>query len=316
MKENKLKENFIIYRISFLLFCFFIFIFISYNYSEEKNPLYFDKYEANIFNEIKDKLLKSQCSLMWANQREFINGIIRKYKPKKIVELGVLFGGSSIIILNSIKDLSNSHLYSIDIDGSPIVGNCVKKYFPHLSNKWTLFKGSIAAKYIEKIGKNIDLAMIDTSHFEPGEILDFLLILPFLKDEAILIFHDIDHQITHSRGKDMRYSWAPYKIFNLIRGKKFLPSGQGILNKDIGAIKLEKNQKRFLYDYCRALGGQWQYFPLEEHIQIVINFFEKYYDEECITILKESIEFNRKFVLDNPKEDFYVRLRREMKKKI
>ena len=32
----------------------------------------------------------------------------------------------------------------------------------------------------EKIGNNIDLAMIDTAHFEPGEILDFLLILPWI----------------------------------------------------------------------------------------------------------------------------------------
>ena len=191
----------------------------------------------------------------------------------------------------------------------------MKKYFQNLENKWTLFKGSVAVKYIEKIGKNIDLAMIDTSHFEPGEILDFLMILPFLKEEAILIFHDIDHQITHSKGKDMRYSWAPYIIFNLIRGKKFLPSGKGILNKDIGAIILEKNQKNFIYDYCRALGGQWQYFPSEDHIQIVINFFEKYYDERCVTILKESINFNRQFVRDNPKEDFYARLRREHSKK-
>lgn len=314
MNVNKFKKNISHYRIFLLFLCILILFGISYYSTKEKNPFYFDKYETHVFNEIKDKLLKTPCSIMWANQREFINGIIRKYKPNKILELGVLFGGSSIIILNAIKDLPYSHLYSIDIDGAPHIGSCVKNNFPYLENKWTLFKGSISAKYIEKVGKNIDLAMIDTSHFQPGEILDFLLILPFLTEEAVLIFHDIDHQITHSRGKDMRYSWAPYIIFNLIRGKKFLPSGEGILNKDVGAIILEKNQKRFVYDYCRALGGQWQYFPPEEHIQIVTKFFEKYYDKRCQTILKESIEFNRQFVLDNPKEDFYVRLRREMAK--
>ena len=166
---------------------------------------------------------------------------------------------------------------------------------------------------IEKIGKNIDLAMIDTSHFEPGEILDFLLILPFLKDEAIVIFHDIDHQITHSIGKDMRYYWAPYIIFNLIRGKKFYPSGQGVLNKDIGAIKLEKNQKRFIHDYCRALGGHWEYFLSEKHIKMITNFFKKYYDKECLIILNEAITFNRDFVKDNPKENYYDRLAKNIK---
>ena len=31
-------------------------------------------------------------------EREFINGIIRKFKPKKILEVGVYHGGSSVII--------------------------------------------------------------------------------------------------------------------------------------------------------------------------------------------------------------------------
>ena len=66
---------------------------------------------------------------MRGNQREFINGIIRKNKPKKILELGVLLGGCSIIILNAIKDLKNSHLYSIDLNSKEIIGSCVKNHF-------------------------------------------------------------------------------------------------------------------------------------------------------------------------------------------
>ena len=278
------------------------------NFFENSKYFHLDKYETFVYNNIKETLLKSKCSIMWNNQREFISGIIRKFKPKKILELGVMHGGSSIIILNAIKDIKNSHLYSIDINNSPQIGICVKEIFSYLADKWTLFKGNIAAKYMKDIGKNIDLAMVDTSHFEPGEILDFLLILPFLKEEAIIIFHDIDHQITHSKGKNMRFYWAPYIIFNLIRGKKFYPSGPGVLNKDIGAIKLEKNQKRFIHDYCRALGGHWEYFLAEEHIQIIKSFFEKYYDKECLIILNEALSFNKGFVKDNPIEPFYDRL--------
>lgn len=283
-----------------LLLITILFIFDKYNFLSEKKPFFFDQFETNIYNDIKDQLKKSKCSIMWGNQREFLNGVIRKYKPKKIIEVGVRFGGSSIIILNAIKDMKDSHLYSIDLDKSKIIGNCVKNFFPFLLEKWTLFKGNIVANYLEQIGKNIDLALIDTSHYEPGEILDFLLILPFMREEAKIIFHDIDHQITHSKGAKMRDEWAPYIIFNIIRGQKFLPSGKGILNKDIGVVILEKNQKRFIHDYCRALGGQWRYFPLEKHIKIIINFFEKYYDNECLTILKETIEFNRYFVPVNP----------------
>ena len=122
---------------------------------------------------------------MWANQKEFLNGIIRKFKPKKIVELWVYSGGSSIVILNAIDDFKNSKLYSIDLNSAIFVGQCVNKFFPHFMRNWKLFKGNIATEYIEKIGNNIDIAMIDTAHFEPGEILDFLIILPFLKKKQL-----------------------------------------------------------------------------------------------------------------------------------
>ncbi len=83
---------------------------------------------------------------MWRNQREFLNGIVRKFRPKKLLEIGVAYGGSSIIILNAIKDIKDAHLYSIDINGRRSVGQCVYKHFPELANKWTLYKGNVASK--------------------------------------------------------------------------------------------------------------------------------------------------------------------------
>lgn len=264
-----------------------------------------DKFETNIFERIKDKLRQYKCSLMWKNQKEFINGVIRKFKPKKILEVGVRFGGSSIIILNAIQDIPNSHLYSIDISKSNEVGRCLYGPFSELKNKWTLFKGNIAANFIEKIGKEIDMVLFDTSHFEPGEILDFLMVLPFLKEESIVIFHDIGNQINMAGEKDSRHEWVPYIIFNLVKGKKFYPSGDNILLQDIGAIILEKNQKQYIYDYFRALGGQWEYFLNEIHINIMRKFFKKYYDEICLSIFEDAIKFNRYFIQNNRMKGFY-----------
>ena len=58
-------------------------------------------------------------------------------------------------------------------------------------NKWTLYIGRLTSQVIETIGNDIDLAFTDTVHVTPGEMLDWLMVLPFLKDEAILVFHDI-----------------------------------------------------------------------------------------------------------------------------
>ena len=295
----------------FLIISFFLFVIDLqvkksriFKYNKEFK-IYLDKYENNVYNNIKEKILKNKCSQMWDNQRQFLNGVIRKFKPKKIVEIGVAQGGSSLIILNAIKDIKNSHLYSIDLDPNNKIGYCVRKLMKELVNRWSLYTGNIAAKFIEEIGNNIDMVFIDSAHFEPGEILDFLIVLPFLKEGAIVGFHDIGNQITKSGKKNSRKEWAPYIIFNIIKGKKYLPSGNKILTHDIGSIKLEKNQINYIHDYFRALGGQWQYFPKEKHIEIIRKLFNKYYDNDCLMIFEESVSFNRNFVKNNPLNNLY-----------
>ena len=102
-----------------------------------------------------------------------------------------------------------------------------------------------------------------------------------------------------------RNDWAPYIIFNAIRGKKYFPSGNNRLTKDIGAIKLDKNQNKYYHDYFRLLGGQWQYYPKEIHINSVKDFLKKYYDNDCLIMFQEAINFNKNFVKRNPKGAIY-----------
>ena len=289
-----------------ILFCIIlaillIFHILNKNSFKMKKKFYYDQYETYIFDEIKQKIIENKCSSMWDNEREFLNGIIRKFRPKKMLEIGVNQGGSSIIMLNAIKDY-NAKLFSIDLNSDQRVGRCVRDYFPNFLNKWKLFQGNIAIEYLETIGNNIDLAFIDSAHFEPGEIMDFLMILPFLKEKAIVIIHDIANQIIH---KYARNEWAPYLIFNAIKGKKYLPSGNRILTHNIGAIILEKNQKNYFHDYFRLLGGQWQYFPKEKYIINLKKYIKKYYDEECVTMFEEAVNFNRDFVKKHPKNSLY-----------
>jgi hypothetical protein len=247
---------------------------------------------------------------MWGNQREFVNGVVRRFRPKKIVEIGVAEGCASSIILNAIQDLNDSHLYSIDLSDRNTIGICAKRLFPNLLSKWTLYKGNIATKFMENIGREIDMVLIDSAHFEPGEILDFIIVLPFLKKEAVVVIHDIANQITVARNKkrgwlNKRNEWAPYIIFNSIRGRIYLPSGKNLLTHDIGAKKLDINQNKYFHDYFRVLGGQWQYFPKEEYIQEMYQYFKKYYDNDCLIIFNETVKFNREFVKINSKKNLY-----------
>lgn len=308
-KDKKFKYNLKIkYYIKYvfeLLLIIFLSLNIKFLYFKEEDykiyedSFYLDKYETHIYNNIKEKLLNSNCSYMWDNQREFLNGAIRKFRPKKVLEIGPWTGGSSIIILNALKDITDSKLYSIDLYDKDFIGSCVPLHFKELAPKWKLFKGNSIAKFIKNIGNNIDLVFLDSVHLEPGEILQFLIVLPFLKEEAVVIFHDIANQITKAGPPGTRREWASYIIFNILRGKKYLPSGKTFLLKDIGAVKLEKNQKRYVYDYFRALGGQWQYFPKEIYIKITRDLLASYYNKKCLKMFDEAVEFNRKFVKNN-----------------
>ena len=80
------------------------------NNNIEENNIFLDKYETHIYEKIREKIEKYKCSQMWVNQKEFLNGVIRKFRPKKIVEIGVAYGGGSSIMLNAIQDIENSHL--------------------------------------------------------------------------------------------------------------------------------------------------------------------------------------------------------------
>ena len=65
-------------------------------------------------------------------------------------------GGSSILILNSIKDIENSVLVSLDLNyrmynvPNKLTGYRVNNYFPELSKKWKLYTGAQAHIFLDK----------------------------------------------------------------------------------------------------------------------------------------------------------------------
>ncbi len=53
-------------------------------------------------------------SEMSVRDRYFLNSVCLRKQPKKLLEIGVSSGGSSIILLNAIKNIEGAHLYSLD----------------------------------------------------------------------------------------------------------------------------------------------------------------------------------------------------------
>ena len=255
------------------------------------NPENFDNNILDEINSILDEETPgNKLSEMTYWERKFLNGIIRLTKPKKILEVGVAAGGSSSIILNAIKDMDNSILYSVDYnekfyrDKSKDSGFIIKERFPHLLKNHKLYTGGVAAKFMDEIGEDIDLCLLDTMHSNPGEFLDFLMILPYLKKNAIIIIHDIFTANTN------------LILFSAIRGDKILfkDKNQIFKNYGIGAVVLDDNIMDFIFDYFFLLKLNWNYMPTEEDIEYIIKLFKKYYDNEMVEFFTKIVNYNKK----------------------
>ncbi|MEI0747256.1 class I SAM-dependent methyltransferase [Brachyspira pulli] len=253
-----------------------------------------ENFESEILSDINiEEVLGdyNNTSLMSRLERQFVNGIIRKTKPKKILEVGVAAGAGTVLILNSIKDMPNSRLYSIDYVNNfwnKDIGYLVKEKFPILMDKWTLYSGGVSAKFMEEIGGDIDLCMMDTMHMNPGEFLDFLMVYPFLKKNCIFILHDIQTHLYVNKGCETCCA-----LFSTLKGKKYyLKSDTRHMGfSNIGMVILDDDMKQTIYDILLLLTMHWQYNITEEDHNYTINLLKKYYDEN-ISKIYESIFIN------------------------
>jgi hypothetical protein len=228
----------------------------------------------------------------------FVNGLIRLYRPRKLLEIGVCSGGMSAAILNSIKDIKGAKLYSCDLERNNYIRN-TNKYkighfaftkFPNLLKNWKLFTGNTTSAFIEEIGGNIDFVFIDTAHVMPGEILNVIEILPFLKKNAIIAFDDINHQANLNLARTPYFYSSNNVLFSILKGKKILYYNK-YLNKQ-GAVILESNQKQYYFDYFYILLNNWSYMPNKFELNTIRKLVKKYYPHYLLSIFEKAIKIN------------------------
>lgn len=264
--------------------------------------------ELSILNRLGEEY--KQFSEMNENDRAFLNSLLLKKQPKKILEVGVSKGGSSLVILNAIKDKSDAHLYSCDY-----LENCYcipdKKVgfyvdnFPELKKKWTLYSGGLTLNFLDEIGADIDFCLIDTVHSNPGEILDFLMVLPYLSKQATVVFHDTN---LHLLANDT-VSITNALLMSAIVGQKLIPAnklytycGFSDYINNIGAIEINEDTYKNIYNIFNLLALPWAYMPSDMDILQFLNFIKKFYDEYYVKYFEEIIKFHKVITIRNKKE--------------
>lgn len=237
------------------------------------------------------------CSEMRPEESAFLNGIIRKHKPKKIVEVGVASGASSALILNAIKDIPEAHLHSIDLsptyyrDTSLETGFLVRKSFPELAQRWTLHTGGLALEFMDSIGSGIDLCLLDTSHKNPGELLDFLMVYPYLKKDALLVIHDIAYHLNFSS----KFGFTCAMLFSALKGEKYMPCTLSETTMpNIGMVHLTDQSEEDLFSVFWMLTSCWSYYPTENQRQLLKPFLRQHYGTSMSQIVDFMLDFRYK----------------------
>ena len=230
-----------------------------------------------------------------------INGLIRKHKPKNCLEIGVAKGGSSILILNAIKDLPEPRLVSIDlftIFRKKKVGYLVEQKFPELMNKWSLFMGDMPHKFLTKLNLKFDFLFLDSAHVSPGEFFNLIESLPFLKENAIIVLHDTVWHFYKALKKNIIMPTQIYLMSSLI-GEKFLVKYNPLNFANVGAVCLEEKQEKYYLNYFLLLMTLWQYMPTNQNLIDLRNFIEKYYKSSLfLNIFDFAVNYNRKFFMN------------------
>lgn len=309
--QNNENKNFNSHKIRTILNIKILFIlifsiasFIDYFRKSNKIKKKFDidlDYTTYENYKITKKIKEMAGWLLRGTQPDFINGLIRKYRPKNCLEIGVANGGSSILILNAIQDIPNSILVSLDLntqlytDKTKKTGYRVNQYFPKLAKNWKLLTGQQPHKFLIKLNMKFDFVFLDSAHKAPGELLNLIELLPFLKKNAIFVLHDI---LWHFHIKKKIYP-SNVHLYPAIYGDKVLVKNSDGSIGNMGAAFLYNNQENHYLDYFFLLLTFWEYMPKDNEIDDLRIFIKNYFKKDIYLKIFDTAVMKNKIAIKN-----------------
>lgn len=235
-------------------------------------------------------------------QLSYLCGLIKEKVPNKVLEIGVAAGSTSMVILNCLSKVnSNATMYSVDLseqyyrDNSKCTGYMIEQAKKVITNMCThkLLLGKYAPEFLDEIGKGIDFVIIDTVHVLPGEILDFLAVLPYLTEDAVVVLHDVT--LHHENINCSKESFATKILLDTVVGEKlFLEDSSSYAGyPNIGAFKINKDTKKYIWDVFSSLTINWTYIPEEKELDIYKKWYEKFYEKKYIELFERAVMLNQ-----------------------
>lgn len=241
---------------------------------------------------------KGRGAEMSERQSAFLCGLIKECRPKKILEIGVAAGGTTVVILNCISMLGlETEVISVDLaidyyrNTNKKTGYLAEEYktLTNDKTKHTLYVGKLAVELAASIGEDVDFVILDTMHSLPGELLDFLVVYPYLKKGAVIVLHDI---LLNHIG-DNADKFAPKILLDTVVAEKIVDIDDEGKFSNIGAFKINGDTGKYIGNVFSALTLTWNYFPNDRVLQLYREFFSRHYTAEELTIYDLAVELNQ-----------------------
>ena len=238
-------------------------------------------------------------------EKKFLFGLVRHFKPKNILEIGVSSGGGSGLMLQAMKDMKESTLTSIDkteyayrYPDKPVGFVALRENANH--PQWTLITGKDPSEVIENLNKKFDFAVIDTAHVHPIETLNFLSVLPFLQDGAIVVLHDLS--LYMDQFPDLfsfrRFSLATKFLFNSVASEKITVSSNDkeyiskYILPNIGAFQITSDTWKYIDGIFHSLTIPWLFFPDDDTLDSIRNIVKNHYAQPKVALFDDAIKAN------------------------
>lgn len=134
----------------------------------------------------------------WKGHRFFAEWLVHEIQPEQMVDLGVDYGYSTFVFANALKDNAKGVVTGIDLfQGDGMTGGR-DTYNQVVANiaAFALDNIEIIAGDFNEVSKgwnrSIDILHIDGYHSYEAVLNDFTTWSPFVKDDGIILFHDIN----------------------------------------------------------------------------------------------------------------------------
>lgn len=235
---------------------------------------------------------------MTLDESAFLCGLLNEIHPSKILEVGVAAGSATAIMLQCLEDSHSEYeMHSVDISTrfyrdrtreTGFLAKIAKEFLNHPNHH--IYTGRNVASCLEEIGQGIDFLIMDTVHFLPGEILDFLVILPFLKENSVVCLHDV--AVSHYVPVMKSAHSCSVLFSNVTSEKKFMNFTSDEHYPNIAAFQVTKETRKHIIDIFLSLILRWYYIPSNADISLYVRAFQSTYGRACCKIFDEAVRMN------------------------